>query len=49
MLFLFARMARSYKTNSMPKGIGRMLEPIILYIRDDIAIQISGRSIIRNT
>ncbi len=43
MLFLFARMARSYKTNSMPKGIGRMLEPIILYIRDDIAIPNIGK------
>ena len=28
MLFLFARMAKSYKTTAMPKGIGRLLEPI---------------------
>ncbi len=38
MFFIFRRMARSYKTNNgMPKGMGRLLEPIILYIRDDIA------------
>ncbi|MBT8317666.1 MAG: F0F1 ATP synthase subunit A [Lutibacter sp.] len=39
MFFMFSRMAKSYKTNNlMPKGMGRLLEPIIMYIRDDIAI-----------
>ena len=38
MFFLFTRMAKSYKGNLMPKGIGRLLEPVVLYIRDDIAI-----------
>lgn len=39
MFFMFTRMAKSYqKNNLMPKGIGRLLEPIVLYIRDDIAI-----------
>ena len=38
MFVVFSRMASKYKTGSMPKGIGRGLEPIILYIRDDIAI-----------
>ncbi|TNJ47021.1 F0F1 ATP synthase subunit A [Tamlana fucoidanivorans] len=38
MFFVFSRMAKKYKTNSLPKGIGRGLEPIILYIRDDIAV-----------
>ena len=38
MFFMFSRMAKKYKTGSMPKGMGRFLEPIILYIRDDIAI-----------
>ncbi|WP_372766436.1 F0F1 ATP synthase subunit A [Lutibacter sp.] len=38
MLFMFSRMANSYKKNPIPKGIGRLLEPIILYIRNDIAI-----------
>jgi len=38
MFFLFTRMAKSYKGNLMPKGMGRLLEPVVLYIRDDIAI-----------
>ena len=38
MFFMFSRMAKAYKNNeSMPKGMGRLLEPIVLYIRDDIA------------
>ena len=37
MMIMFVRMAKSYKKNSMPTGIGRLLEPIVLYIRDDIA------------
>ena len=37
MMTMFRRMAKSYKNNSMPTGIGRLLEPIVLYIRDDIA------------
>jgi len=43
MFIVFSRMAKSYKTNLMPKGIGRLLEPIILYIRDDIAIPNIGK------
>jgi F-type H+-transporting ATPase subunit a len=39
LFFMFSRMAKSYKNNNgMPKGIGRLLEPIVLYVRDDIAI-----------
>lgn len=38
MFVVFSRMAKKYKTSNMPKGLGRGLEPIILYIRDDIAI-----------
>ena len=38
MLFMFSRMAKSYKKNPIPTGVGRLLEPIILYIRNDIAI-----------
>ena len=38
MFFMFSRMAKAYKNkDSMPKGIGRLLEPIVIYIRDDIA------------
>jgi F-type H+-transporting ATPase subunit a len=38
MFFMFTRMAKNYKKNPLPKGMGRLLEPIILYIRNDIAI-----------
>ena len=39
MFLLFAGLGRSYKKNgSIAKGAGRFFEPIILYIRDDIAI-----------
>ena len=38
MFFMFSCMAKAYKNNeSMPKGMGRLLEPIVIYIRDDIA------------
>ena len=39
MFFLFRGLANSYaKNNGIAKGTGRFFEPIILYIRDDIAI-----------
>jgi len=39
MFFLFRGLARSYSKNGgIAKGAGRFFEPIILYIRDDIAI-----------
>ncbi|NER13222.1 F0F1 ATP synthase subunit A [Leptobacterium flavescens] len=39
MFLLFRGLARSYTTNGgIAKGIGRFFEPIVLYIRDDIAI-----------
>ncbi len=38
MFFLFRGLARTYgKNNGIPSGIGRFFEPIVLYIRDDIA------------
>ncbi|WP_369048809.1 F0F1 ATP synthase subunit A [Tenacibaculum sp. UWU-22] len=38
MLFMFSSMAKSYKINNkIPKGIARFLEPIIIYVRDEIA------------
>jgi len=37
MMWMFSRMAKAYKKNMTPTGIGRFLEPIIIYIRDDIA------------
>ena len=38
MFFMFKRMASSYqKNNGLPSGMGRFLEPIIIYVRDEIA------------
>ena len=37
--FMFTSLARAYKKNgSMPSGFGRVLEPLIIFIRDEIAI-----------
>ena len=39
LVWLFGSLAKSYaRHGSIPKGIGRFFEPIVLYIRDDIAI-----------
>ena len=39
MLFIFKSLANSYKNNGLiAKGFGRFFEPIVLYIRDEIAI-----------
>ena len=39
MFLLFTSLAKSYtKNGGIAKGIGRFFEPIVLYIRDDIAI-----------
>jgi F-type H+-transporting ATPase subunit a len=43
MLLIFVGMARSYKHGHIPKGVGRLLEPLILYVRDDIAIPNIGK------
>lgn len=38
MFFLFRSLAQSYRNNGgLPAGVGRFFEPIVLYIRDDIA------------
>ena len=44
MFFLFRSLARSYSKNgNIAMGIGRFFEPIILYVRDDIAIPNIGQ------
>lgn len=44
MVWLFSSLAKSYvKNGSIAKGPGRFFEPIILYIRDDIAIPNIGQ------
>ena len=43
MFLLFRGLARSYtKNNGIATGVGRFFEPIIIYIRDDIAIATIG-------
>lgn len=45
MILLFFSVARSYKRNAghAPKGLQSLLEPLILFIRDDIAIPSIGK------
>ncbi len=44
MFLLFAGLARSYKQNNgIASGAGRFFEPVVLYIRDEIAIPNIGR------
>ncbi len=39
MFLLFSRLAQSYaKNGGIAKGVGRIFEPIVLYVRDEIAI-----------
>lgn len=37
MFFLFTALAKTYKKRSIPKKFGRVLEPLVIYVRDDIA------------
>ena len=37
MLFLFASLANGYKKGPIPTGMGRVLEPLVIYVRDEIA------------
>lgn len=37
MVFLFGGLANQYKKKSIPSGAGRVLEPLVLYVRDEIA------------
>lgn len=38
MFFLFVGLAKSYKKGAIPTGFGRVLEPLIIFIRDEVAI-----------
>jgi len=38
LLLMFVGLARSYKKGAIPTGFGRVLEPLIIFIRDEIAI-----------
>ncbi|QTD36520.1 F0F1 ATP synthase subunit A [Polaribacter batillariae] len=37
MIFWFSRLAKQYQTRKIPTGFGRVLEPLVLYVRDEIA------------
>jgi len=46
LLFIgFGSLARTYKkgANNLPKGFGRVLEPLVLYVRDEMAIPNIGK------
>lgn len=38
MFFMFVGLAKSYKKGPLPTGVGRGLEPLIIFIRDEVAI-----------
>ncbi|MEQ6124486.1 F0F1 ATP synthase subunit A [Pseudotenacibaculum sp. MALMAid0570] len=37
MFIMFRGLAKQYKTKQIPTGFGRVLEPLVLYVRDEIA------------
>ncbi|WP_299315684.1 F0F1 ATP synthase subunit A [uncultured Aquimarina sp.] len=44
MFFMFRGLAKSYKKNNgIPTGIGRFLEPLVIFVRDEIAIPNIGK------
>ncbi|MXS71661.1 F0F1 ATP synthase subunit A [Flavobacteriaceae bacterium W22] len=38
MAVIFIGMARNYKKSQLPKGAGKLMEPVIVFIRDEVAI-----------
>ncbi len=38
MFLLFTGMARSYKKSQVPTGVAKFLEPLVIFVRDEIAI-----------
>lgn len=38
LFIIFSRYAKSYKKGPLPLGFGRILEPLIIFVRDEIAI-----------
>jgi len=37
MILWFSKLGRQYKKNAVPTGFGRVLEPLVIYVRDEIA------------
>jgi len=44
MMIFFGALAKSYKKGPIPTGLGRALEPLVLYVRDEIARPNIGES-----
>ena len=38
LLLVFSAMARNYKKSLVPKGVAKFMEPVVMYVKDDIAI-----------
>lgn len=43
LFLIFTSVAKTYKKSMLPKGFGRLMEPLILYVRDEIAIPSIGK------
>ena len=43
LFFVFLKMAKGYSKNALPTGFARVLEPLVLYVRDEIAIPNIGK------
>ncbi|MDG1476804.1 MAG: F0F1 ATP synthase subunit A [Vicingaceae bacterium] len=43
MFFLFKGVAKAFKSGPMPTGAGRFLEPLVIFVRDEIAIPNIGK------
>lgn len=37
LIYLFGSLAKSYNKKSIPTGVGRVLEPLVIYVRDEMA------------
>lgn len=38
LFLIFGSMAKNYKKSLVPKGIGKLMEPLVIFIRDEVAI-----------
>lgn len=43
MFWMFIGLAKSYKRGPVPTGMGRILEPLVIYVRDEIAVPNIGK------
>lgn len=43
LLLLFGKLAKGYKKSQVPTGVGRVLEPLVIFVRDEIAVPNIGK------